>query len=79
VDALRVLSERGLNLTMIQSRPIPGRFDEYRFFIEFDGVPGEGKGGVAQKGAEALEALRAQTHHLSVLGSYPILDLPEQL
>ena len=74
VDALKVLSERGLNLTMIQSRPIPGRFDEYRFFIEFDGVPE--KGGGDSKGLEALEALRAQTHRLSVLGSYPILDLP---
>jgi chorismate mutase/prephenate dehydratase len=68
VAALTVLSAHGLNLTMIQSRPIPGRFDEYRFFIEFNGTP-EG-----EKGRLALEELGRRTHRLDVLGSYPIVD-----
>lgn len=67
--ALAVLAERGINLTMIQSRPIPGRFDEYRFFIEFEAAAD------SPKGAAALEALRKATHRLDVLGSYPIIDL----
>jgi len=69
VAALKVLSDLGLNLTMIQSRPIPGRFDEYRFFIEFEGVPG------TPKGDEALKGLKAATHSLNLLGSYPIVNL----
>jgi len=66
--ALNALAVRGLNLTMIQSRPIPGRFDEYRFFIEFE------NGGV-EKGEEAIRALRGETDSLSLLGSYPIVNL----
>ncbi len=69
VAALKVLSDLGLNLTMIQSRPIPGRFDEYRFFIEFEGVPG------TEKGDAALAGLKAATHSLNLLGSYPIVNL----
>jgi len=69
VAALKVLSDLGLNLTMIQSRPIPGRFDEYRFFIEFEGVPG------TEKGEAALAGLKAATHSLNLLGSYPIVNL----
>ena len=67
--ALKVISDHGLNLTMIQSRPIPGRFDEYRFFIEFRGTPNEGKG------RAALDELKAHTNNLSLLGTYPIVDL----
>ncbi|HEY8966940.1 MAG TPA: ACT domain-containing protein, partial [Candidatus Methylacidiphilales bacterium] len=66
VVALNALAARGLNLTMIQSRPIPGRFDEYRFLIEFE------NGGREQ---EALLALRGETDSLSLLGSYPIVNL----
>lgn len=64
--ALNALAIQGLNLTMIQSRPIPGRFDEYRFFIEFQ------NGGREE---EAVRALRGETDSLSVLGSYPIVNL----
>lgn len=36
-ELLRVFEKHGLNLTRIESRPIPQSFGEYRFFIEFAG------------------------------------------
>ncbi|MDE1170706.1 MAG: prephenate dehydratase domain-containing protein [Verrucomicrobium sp.] len=64
VGALQAVAAQGLNLTMIQSRPIPGRFDEYRFFLEYEGT-----------GEAALDALRPATTALSVLGRYPIVEI----
>jgi chorismate mutase/prephenate dehydratase len=66
VDALQVLSRRKLNLTKILSRPIPGRFEEYRFMIEFHGaIP-------AKEVVDALARLRKITTFLAVIGSYPV-------
>ena len=66
VAVLQVLSRRKLNLTKILSRPIPGRFEEYRFMIEFHGA-------VPQKEvAEALARLRKITTFFAVIGSYPV-------
>jgi prephenate dehydratase len=65
-SVLHTLSRRGLNLTKILSRPIPGRFEEYRFMIEFHGaVP-------APKVADALARLKKRTTFLAVVGSYPV-------
>jgi chorismate mutase / prephenate dehydratase len=66
VAALQVLSRRKLNLTKILSRPIPGRFEEYRFMIEFQGA--------APKKAvvEALTRIKKITTFLAVIGSYPV-------
>jgi chorismate mutase/prephenate dehydratase len=66
VAVLQSLSRRGLNLTKILSRPIPGRFEEYRFMIEFHGaVP-------ASKVVEVLARLKKRTAFLAVIGSYPV-------
>ena len=66
VAALHVLSRRKLNLTKILSRPIPGRFEEYRFMIEFLGaVP-------AKEVVDALARIRKITAFLAVIGSYPV-------
>jgi prephenate dehydratase len=66
VAVLQVLSRRKLNLTKILSRPIPGRFEEYRFMIEFAGAA------PTPLVVEALARLRKITDFLAVIGSYPV-------
>ncbi len=66
VAVLQVLSKRGLNLTKILSRPIPGRFEEYRFMIEFAGA--EPTSAVV----EALSRIRKITTFCGVIGAYPV-------
>lgn len=65
---LQVLARRKLNLTRIESRPIPGRFSEYRFAIEFEGVPGQ------ESCDAALKQMSRLTPFNAVIGSYPILN-----
>jgi chorismate mutase / prephenate dehydratase len=66
VAVLHVLSRRKLNLTKILSRPIPGRFEEYRFMIEFQGaVP-------KKEVVDALARIEKLTDFLAVIGSYPV-------
>jgi chorismate mutase/prephenate dehydratase len=66
VSVLQVLSRRRLNLTKILSRPIPGRFEEYRFMIEFLGAT------PAKNVVAALARLNRITDFLAVTGSYPV-------
>jgi len=61
--ALGVFARRGLDLTKLESRPIPGRPWEYRFFADVR----DGAGGDLP---EALVELQGQTTHLHVLGTY---------
>jgi prephenate dehydratase len=64
---VRCLSEfafRGVSLTRIESRPRREGLGSYMFFLDLEG--GADGGSVA----EAIEALRAQTDHVRVLGSY---------
>jgi chorismate mutase/prephenate dehydratase len=66
VAVLQVLSKRALNLTKILSRPIPGRFEEYRFMIEFAGAK------PAPEVTEALARIRKITTFCGVIGAYPV-------
>jgi chorismate mutase/prephenate dehydratase len=66
VAVLQVLSRRKLNLTKILSRPIPGRFEEYRFMIEFHGAA------PATAVVEALGRIKRRTTFLAMIGSYPV-------
>jgi len=66
VAVLHVLSRRKLNLTKILSRPIPGRFEEYRFMIEFQGAA------PAKAVVDALAQIGRLTDFLAVIGSYPV-------
>ena len=66
VAVMNVLARRGLNLTKILSRPIPGRFSEYRFMIEFQGAAS------AEPAVAALKQIAKLTDFLAVIGSYPV-------
>jgi chorismate mutase / prephenate dehydratase len=66
VAVLHVLSRRRLNLTKILSRPIPGRFEEYRFMIEFHGAT------PASVVVDALARIKKLTTFFAIIGSYPV-------
>ena len=53
-----------LNMTKIESRPIPGRNWEYRFFIDFEGNLNDG--GVKN----ALRGIREEANNMRILGNY---------
>jgi prephenate dehydratase len=63
VAALQRLADAGVNLTKIESRPVPGSPWEYVFYVDvrFDG---------ADKADAALEALREHCRMVKVLGRY---------
>ena len=53
-----------LNMTKIESRPIPGRTWEYRFFVDFEGNLNDG--GVKN----ALRGIREEANNMRILGNY---------
>jgi chorismate mutase / prephenate dehydratase len=63
-DAMLLFKEAELNLTWIESFPLPGTNAEYLFFVETVGHVTE------PKIAKALDQLKAITLRLDVLGSY---------
>lgn len=64
-DAMMIFKQAGLNLTWIESFPIPGTNAEYLFFVETVGHETDANV------SAALEQLRAITIRLEVMGSYP--------
>jgi chorismate mutase/prephenate dehydratase len=68
VEALLVFRDRGLPLSKLENRPIPGRPFEEQFYVDFEGALGD----AAVIGA--LEDLTRVTRYLKVLGSYPRCD-----
>jgi prephenate dehydratase len=64
VGALREFSDRGVNLTRIESRPRRMRLGHYMFFADLEGDAGR------PPVSEALAALRGRVEEIRVLGSY---------
>jgi len=64
-DVMGIFKRNRLNLTWIESFPLPGRSQEYLFFIEFEGHQ------LAARSKRALVALGSRTVRLETLGSYP--------
>ncbi len=67
---LAVLAEHGLNLTKLESRPVPRRPWEYLFYIDFEGSL------ASEPATTAVAALRRECPFLKVLGSYPARTTP---
>lgn len=67
VSALKCFSERGLNLTRLDSRPVPNRPFQYRFYLDFEI-------GEAKAANDALEALRSEANEVKLFGSYPAAE-----
>jgi chorismate mutase/prephenate dehydratase len=63
--ALNLLHKYQINLSKLESRPIPGMPFQYMFYIDFEGNTAE------DRVARAVEELRSATTSMKVLGSYP--------
>lgn len=64
-DAMGIFKRNRLNLTWIESFPIPQKTGSYLFFVELDGHEADAKV------RKASEALRRRSLRLEVLGSFP--------
>ncbi|MBN2736617.1 MAG: 3-deoxy-7-phosphoheptulonate synthase [Spirochaetales bacterium] len=63
---LKVLSENDINMTKLESRPIPGQPWEYMFYVDVQ-VPDD-----ITKFHSCMEKLKKETDHLRVLGMYRV-------
>ena len=70
VDALTEFSERGVNLTRIESRPLRRGLGRYLFFIDIAGDVDQ------PANAAAVAALREKAETVRILGSYPLEGPP---
>jgi prephenate dehydratase len=66
VNALREFSDREINLTRIESRPMRQGLGRYMFFCDLEGAKTDA---IVD---EALTALRSKAGSVRILGSYPV-------
>jgi prephenate dehydratase len=66
VDALREFSDREVNLSRIESRPLRLGLGRYMFFCDLEGRDTE------PAVADAIAALRTKAESVRLLGSYPV-------
>jgi len=64
-DVMVMFRDNGLNLTWIESFPVPGKSNEYFFFVELEGHSSQ------PNVRTALDSLAKTTLRLDFLGSYP--------
>ena len=65
VEALLEFSNRNVNLTRIESRPLRQGLGRYMFFIDLEGRTSD------DVIAEAVDGLRSKAETVRILGSYP--------
>jgi prephenate dehydratase len=66
VNALREFSDREINLSRIESRPLRSGLGRYMFFCDLEGAESD------ELVAAAISALRDKADSVRVLGSYPV-------
>lgn len=66
VEALLEFSDRGVNLTRIESRPLRQGLGRYMFFCDVEGPEDD------PTVAAAIEGLRGKAESVRLLGSYPV-------
>jgi prephenate dehydratase len=71
LECLKVFADHAINLTKLESRPIPSDPFEYSFFVDFLG----GSEDAAVKAA--LAELGGRARRVKVLGSYPAASRPK--
>jgi prephenate dehydratase len=71
LECLKLFADHAINLTKLESRPIPSNPFEYSFFVDFLGGADE------PAVTAALAELRAKARHVKVLGSYPLAERPK--
>ena len=69
-EVLRSFSRRGVNLTKLESRPIPATPWRYRFYLDIEGHA------ASAPVTEALQAIEPKTAELRILGTYARAELP---
>lgn len=70
LDCLKLFAEHQINLTRLESRPIPANPFEYVFFVDL-------LGGLEDDAVEAaLDELRSAARQVKVIGSYPLAERP---
>ncbi len=73
LDCLKLFADHALNLTKLESRPIPADPFEYSFFADF-------LGGADDAGVKAaLAELKTAARHVKVIGSYPLAERPRSV
>ena len=60
-----MFSDREINLTRIESRPLRRGLGRYQFFLDVEGAAAE------EPLAGAIDALRSKAENVRVLGSWP--------
>lgn len=68
-ELLEILSEYGLNMVNLKSRPRVSKPWEYYFYIDFEGNLRD------EKVIEALDKIRDKSNYLQILGNYKIYNL----
>ena len=71
-DALNIFKRNRLNLTWIESFPLPGEKGAYLFFVEMEGHETD------IRVRRALAALKNKTLRLDVLGSFPAAEIIDE-
>lgn len=64
-SCLQAFASQDVNLSKLESRPLPHAPWEYLFYVDIDGWITE------ERVVTALDEIRSHTNHLKVLGSYP--------
>jgi prephenate dehydratase len=70
LDCLKLFAEHEINLTRLESRPVPANPFEYVFFVDLLGGPGDDAVGAA------LSELHSAARQVKVIGSYAVAERP---